>query len=286
MHAHMKRIIICCDGIWNEPDQEHEGCRKPSNVVKILRGIKPLSDDGVCQVVHYQIGVGTGRGADKWLGGGTGLGLSLNIIASYRFLANKFRSEHNSRNVRIKFLGVWDTVGSLGIPVGPFNRFNRRYQFHRVHLADCVDKAFHALAIDEKRKAFQPALWESETPKSHADFEQRWFAGVHSNIGGGYQQDGLANIAMHWLKSKAADCGLALDRCFLDHYEPHYDSVLRETYQGKYRLLGKFIRPINDLQFGNEKVDETAIKRLREKRMRYRPENLMAYCQKNGIVFD
>ena len=73
----MKRIIICCDGTWNEPDQEHDGKRKPSNVIKILRAVKPLTNDNTVQVVHYQIGVGTGRGSDRWLGGGTGLGLSI-----------------------------------------------------------------------------------------------------------------------------------------------------------------------------------------------------------------
>ena len=89
----MKRIIICCDGTWNEPDQEHDGKRKPSNVIKILRAIKPLTNDNTVQVVHYQIGVGTGRGSDKWLGGGTGLGLSENIVESYRFLANNYQTD-------------------------------------------------------------------------------------------------------------------------------------------------------------------------------------------------
>ena len=347
----MKRIAICCDGTWNKPDQVDRGKRKPSNVVKMVRGIKPLAGDGTVQVTYYQIGVGTGRGSDKWLGGGTGLGLSENIIESYEFLSNNyvpgdqvflfgfsrgaytarslvglidtagllpkseiffmkeayelyrsqrevgndaeeeefveramsFREEHQSHSIPIQFLGVWDTVGALGIPIGWFSGLNKRYAFHKVGLSPSVLGAYHALAIDEQRKAFKPALWSPDTPQPITKFEQRWFAGVHSNIGGGYEIDGLANNALHWLKEKAGDLGLECDDPFLSFYEPHYDGELRNTMKGKYRFLGKYLRPIGETTNGNEKVDPTAITRLKERYHGYSPENLIEYCRKNNI---
>lgn len=350
----MKRIAICCDGTWNKPDQSDRGKRKPSNVVKMVRGIKPLADDGTVQVVYYQIGVGTGRGADKWLGGGTGLGLSENIIESYEFLSNnyvpgdqvflfgfsrgaytarslvglidtagllpkneiffmkeayelyrshreveneaeeeefqqramQFREDHQSEPIPIQFLGVWDTVGALGIPIGFFSGLNKRYAFHEVGLSPSVIGAYHALAIDERRKAFKPALWSPDVPRPIDNFEQRWFAGVHSNIGGGYDNDGLANIGLHWLKDKAADLELECDEKFLSHYRPFYMDELRNTMKGKYRFLGKYDRPIGEATNGNETVDPTAIRRLQKKFEGYSPDNLIEYCKRNGIGFD
>ena len=350
----MKRIAICCDGTWNKPDQSDRGKRKPSNVVKMVRGIKPVADDGTVQVVYYQIGVGTGRGADKWLGGGTGLGLSENIIESYEFLSNnyvhgdqiflfgfsrgaytarslaglidtagllpkneiffmkeayelyrshrevendaeekafqqrakQFREDHQSAPIPIQFLGVWDTVGALGIPIGLFSGLNKRYAFHKVGLSPSVVGAYHALAIDERRKAFKPALWKPDVPRPIEIFEQRWFAGVHSNIGGGYENDGLANIALHWIKDKAAALELECDDTFLSHYRPFYMDELRNTMKGKYRFLGKYGRPIGEAVNGNETVDPTAIRRLEKRFEGYSPDNLIEYCKRNGIGFD
>lgn len=106
--------------------------------------------------------------------------------------------------VKIKCIGVWDTVGSLGIP-GDWAKqlsFASRWYFHDVHLGPHVDVALHALAIDEKRGAFPPTLWErpkDEAPRPHQTVEQVWFAGVHSNIGGSYSDDRLSDITLDWM---------------------------------------------------------------------------------------
>ncbi|HMI78670.1 MAG TPA: DUF2235 domain-containing protein, partial [Ferruginibacter sp.] len=87
----------------------------------------------------------------------------------------------------IKFIGVWDTVGSLGIPLPAFQFKNKnRYKFHDVTLSSTIEHAYHALAIDERRALFAPTLWQkSNTVKNDnthpQQMEQRWFAGVHSN---------------------------------------------------------------------------------------------------------
>ena len=94
-----------------------------------------------------------------------------------------------SRLVRIRFIGVFDTVGSLGIPGGIGRLINRRrYEFHDTRLSGLVDLACHAVAIDEHRKQFAPTLWTSvpiPMPQHPTRVEQRWFVGEHANVGGG-----------------------------------------------------------------------------------------------------
>lgn len=115
-------------------------------------------------------------------------------------IAGLKRYEH----VSIKCVGVWDTVGSLGIP-GDWARhqsFTSRWDFHDVHLGPHVEVALHALAIDEKRSAFPPTLWEKPISQPLPDgqiVEQVWFPGVHSNIGGSYKDSDLSDITLDWM---------------------------------------------------------------------------------------
>lgn len=106
-------------------------------------------------------------------------------------------SEDASRKVKI--VGVFDTVGSLGVPdVGWFNNASWRtqYGFHNVKLNANIEHAFHALALDERRGAFRPTLWyidkklldaNKNDPKNVKlpELKQVWFPGVHINSGGG-----------------------------------------------------------------------------------------------------
>ena len=105
--------------------------------------------------------------------------------------------------VKIRLLGVFDTVGALGVPIEGFKGWNRkRYQFHDVTLGANVEFALHALAIDEKRGPFRASLWQYPNHKNFKDVEQVWFPGVHSNIGGGYDNTGLSDVALHWMLSR------------------------------------------------------------------------------------
>ncbi len=105
-------------------------------------------------------------------------------------------------SVRIRCLGVWDTVGSLGIP-GDIGRriLPGKYYFRDVVLGAGIDVALHAVAIDEKRSAFAPTLWiRPEDPDERNQIvEQVWFAGVHSNVGGSYGDTGLSDTALDWM---------------------------------------------------------------------------------------
>ena len=271
-----KRLVICCDGTWNEPDQEVDDNpadeTEPTNVLKVVRGLAPVDGEQVPQVVYYDTGVGTQGLADKYVGGGLGSGLSENIQQAYRFIANNYHEgdelflfgfsrgaytvrslagfigvagllrkenlrllpeayalyrlspdkrdgamvqkrlnkagEPSRRPVPIRFIGVWDTVGALGAPTPILGRLTRkRVSFHDTQLGHNVENAYHALAVDERRRPFQPDLWTG-APAENQTVQQVWFAGVHSNIGGGYRDCGLSNIALAWLADRAASNGL------------------------------------------------------------------------------
>jgi len=138
----------------------------------------------------------------------------------------QFRADH-SYETDIEFIGVWDTVGALGIP-GLDGRFRLLkgldWQFHDVRLSRIVKNAFHALAIHEHRAEFVPTLWEKQAPWDHTAtppveqvLEQMWFSGAHSDVGGGYPETGLSDVALEWMVGKAEQAGgLEFDRASLN----------------------------------------------------------------------
>jgi len=166
--------------------------------------------------------------------------------------ARQFRKA-NSHESLITCLAVWDTVGSLGIPTsGPAGLISRRrHAFHDVKLSSHVRNGFHALAVDERRKPFAPALWEipENDPALQSGqwrVEQRWFAGVHSNVGGGYPDRGLSHLALRWIVERTHDCGLEFKDGFMDavHADCRCGGIRYESMTSLYRLLGEHRRPI------------------------------------------
>lgn len=125
-------------------------------------------------------------------------------------LSLNFRGYH-SHEPEIEFIGVWDTVGALGVPFldGRFRILKGLdWQFHDVTLSRIVKNAFHALAIHEHRTEFGPTLWEQKPGASPAQkIEQVWFTGVHCDVGGGYPQAGLSDVALAWMVGKAETIG-------------------------------------------------------------------------------
>jgi uncharacterized protein (DUF2235 family) len=274
----MKRLVICCDGTWNQPESENI-----TNVEKIARTVQTDlgRTDGVQQLVQYVGGVGTSwYWFDRVLGGAFGFGLFGHVTTAYRFLAlnyepgdqifvfgfsrgaytarslagmmlrvglitrdaviaNKlpeavdryrgkppkgrdfgsgnaeFRRDHCHPDLTVDFLGVFDTVGALGVP----GAFGKGHSFHDVKLSPEVVCARQALAIDERRIKFEPCLWEVEpTTDTVGRVKQVWFEGTHSDVGGGYASTGLSDTALLWMLQEANMQGLVFDVRLLRSY--------------------------------------------------------------------
>ncbi|OLY91705.1 Uncharacterized alpha/beta hydrolase domain [Cnuella takakiae] len=194
-----------------------------------------------------------------------------------------FRSNYCHPDTNVHFVGVWDTVGALGIP---HPMFGKRYQFHDTKLSSSIDYAFHALAIDEKRPLFKPTLWqlnEKDVAQNNraASMEQRWFAGVHSNIGGGYEDSSLSDLALSWLMNKAKGTGLCYHKERYEAIKGDCTGLGYNSFTAGYWLLAPAyppqLREINlEDPLTRQTIDESVWERCR-KDGRYRPENLKKY---------
>jgi len=193
---------------------------------------------------------------------------------------------HNIKGARpcptIRFIGVWDTVGALGAPGALGQLFNKnKYQYHDVGLNPNIQNAYHALAIDEQRKPFIPNIW-IRPPGWTGKLEQAWFAGVHSNVGGGYSPDGLANEALHWIVEQAESLGLEFDGDYLSHFRPCFNSNLNDSMTAMYKIMGRNIRAIGKHLADGEAVHQSAIDRKELTDCRYAPQNLDTYVVAAG----
>jgi len=132
-----------------------------------------------------------------------------------------------SRLVAVSYLGVWDTVGARGIPpslLGPVaSMWNRQYKFHDMALSSLVQSARHALALDERRVLYKPAKWDNldgdkglnagDTGPLRA-YQQLWFVGNHSIVGGSAAEQPLSMIALDWVVQGAGRLTLKLGEKF------------------------------------------------------------------------
>ena len=215
----------------------------------------------------------------------------------------------------VRLVGVWDTVGSLGVPDGviPFlKKFDKAldeklYGFLDTDLSPRVEAAYHAVAIDEHRKPFLPTLWTD--PKNAparvnvagSNVEQTWFVGAHSNVGGGYADTGLSDIALRWMIDRAAKNGLKFDPAALAALRPaplakRRDSLDEFIDLGKNSLfawidkqLTRFVtihRPIRDGSWVHDSVNarlSAATASEPDSDCAYSPAKTLKTGQTNGV---
>jgi uncharacterized protein (DUF2235 family) len=119
-------------------------------------------------------------------------------------LGAEYRARYQSQKVSPYFIGVWDTVRALGLP-GSSSLFSRRHAFHDASLDPNVPFARQALSVDENREVFEPVIWEvTSNDLATNRIKQVWFAGVHSDVGGGYADDrGLGDLSLDWMIKEA-----------------------------------------------------------------------------------
>ncbi|MEJ0035942.1 MAG: DUF2235 domain-containing protein [Gammaproteobacteria bacterium] len=136
---------------------------------------------------------------------------------SYDAITRIAESQHR-RDVPIRFLGLWDTVEAYGVPIVGLKRAIDRWLWPLVFgdfkLSPKVEQARHALSLDDERTTFHPLLWDdlAEATAGRAGrIRQVWFAGVHSNVGGGYPEDQLSLVPLGWIMDEALKNGLRLD---------------------------------------------------------------------------
>jgi len=119
-----------------------------------------------------------------------------------------------TRDVEVTAIGCFDTVGSLGVPTLPIPVIGRaisgvnskRYAFLDTDLSPRVRHAFHALALDERRAPFTPALWHrSAAVDADTELRQCWFPGCHTNIGGGYPDQEIADMSLAWMLERTRE---------------------------------------------------------------------------------
>jgi uncharacterized protein (DUF2235 family) len=166
-----------------------------------------------------------------------------------------------SRKCPVHFIGVWATVGSLTMNAGK--------RFHDAKLNKEVSFGYHAMSIDEIRTDFPVSLWDEPKGKSQV-VEQVWFAGVHCNVGGWYDDRGLSNCALQWMVSKAMDCGMQVDAKAFAGKKGNPHGKLEDSHAGFWNFRGKNVREISE----GSKIHSSVIKRLNKSGNDYTPDNL------------
>jgi uncharacterized protein (DUF2235 family) len=193
----------------------------------------------------------------------------------------------------IHYMGIWDTVGALGVPE-PFSHavnflsssdYNEaHFGFHDTRLSKIVHIARHAVAVDEHRKAFDACLWSAQDKQT--DSEQRWLPGAHGDIGGGYEADRykgmLSHLAGYWIVQEAISAGMQASNLFANNNQMHEGASRIETAvtaeihdPSKESLwrLGETIHREIGISSTDERISDEAVKRF-QRRADYRPDNL------------
>jgi len=205
----------------------------------------------------------------------------------------------------IKFVGVWDTVGDLGIPwlsregLSPFSS----HGFLSTGLRRPIDFGFHALAIDEHRLAFAPTLWtvrhadhpdpDAPPPRDITSVEQRWFVGAHANVGGGYDSDILPQVPLRWLMKKASLHGLTfrndvtldgdeLTAPITDSYRDFLYGLYHLVSAPHYRSIGAAPTDGGTDTTVNETIDASVFARWRAD-VGYRPPNVLDWAARRNV---
>jgi uncharacterized protein (DUF2235 family) len=192
--------------------------------------------------------------------------------------SKRFRRDYSrGEDARVRFIGVWDTVGALGIPLSFAGFLNDDHHFHDNKIGPNIDCARHALAIDEKREDFEPTIWKS---RPGLDLKQVWFCGVHTDVGGGYIRPGrgaLSDIALKWMMREARANELGLEKHLDAKLRPKPTAKLHDSYKGFMKLLGKSRRKIKRSTWLHASVKERYLKDSG-----YRPKPLVDYVKRHG----
>ncbi len=175
-------------------------------------------------------------------------------------------------DVRVHFLGVWDTVGALGIPNDWIflNMFDdwKKYAFHDTQLSEKVIHGRHAVAMDEMRASYTPTLWIDKAKEPITLFKeggrtvkQVWFPGVHCDVGGGYRETGLSDGALQWMMEEAEAKGLAFERALQKQVRPNPAGVLHDSLTFFFKVFKTQPRSVPPVVKGGTGLHASVLKR-------------------------
>ena len=205
-----------------------------------------------------------------------------------------------SQPAKVKVVGVWDTVGSVGVAAGNIRGISRsQFDYLQTGLFLPILNGYHALAIDEHRNDFAPTLWDVRHPPNAvrplSNVEQRWFVGAHANVGGGYETDLLAQAPLRWMMQKAEAQGLsfrsevaldgdALKAPIIDSYNSFGEGLYHLVSPALYRIIGREpdVRANGTYINENETIDVSVFQRWRAD-PKYRPTNLVEWAQRKKV---
>ncbi|MGH9766081.1 MAG: DUF2235 domain-containing protein [Blastocatellia bacterium] len=190
------------------------------------------------------------------------------FIRSWNWFRGKksYNRADNRQPPIITFLGLWDTVAAYGLPIDELTQaldFIFPLSFPDRNLSDIVDRACHAVALDDERHSFHPELWNEckedyKTRSLDKRLTQVWFAGMHSNVGGGYPDDGMSTVPLNWMMNEAGKKGLAFRKdereriqAATDSHGKMYDS--RKGVGGFYRYMPRKVNNLTHDDVDNEK---------------------------------
>ncbi|NNE82635.1 MAG: DUF2235 domain-containing protein [Alphaproteobacteria bacterium] len=338
----MKRLIVCCDGTWNSPEQETNGIPAPTNVFKIYNAVAE-PDDGIKQLKYYHPGLGSEGGIfESVVDGALGKSIGRHIKSAYHWLGQNFEKDdeiylfgfsrgaftarsiggllgrglldlrgldpkeawlrvdkayaayqrpgskltnrkwckdnwtffHGKRRTPVRFVGVWETVGALGVPddLELLNLLDNRkkWEFHNTSLGTHMKTARHAMAIDEIRSSFSITRWANA--KGHPDVREKWFPGVHTDVGGGYPESDLSDGALKWIIEESEAVGLEFRKGIENELAPNPLGVSHDSYKGFFSKLRSRPRNIPAMGQGNENdFHDSAIERQRASPISYPP---------------
>ena len=211
------------------------------------------------------------------LGGGRGKGAAD---------AFKARCSHDG-DIPVSFIGVWDTVDAVGLPVDELSELLDKTiyppRFPDQNLSPHVERACHAVAIDDERHTFHPVLWNEEKEEEDSDrIKQVWFSGMHSNVGGGYPDDDLAYPSLGWMLDEAAGSGLRFKADAIAAVAQR-QNTLGKMYNSRaglalyYRYKPRHIERLcnsGDVRINPAKIHHSVIERIRDTRIGYAPGGL------------
>ncbi len=211
-----------------------------------------------------------------------------------------------SQPAKVKVIGVWDTVGSVGVAAANIPGISRsQFDYLQTGLRIHIQNGYHALAIDEHRTDFAPTIWDVHHPKDPnaviaqprplSGVEQRWFVGAHANVGGGYQTDLLAQPPLRWMMKKAESHGLTfrsevnldgddVTAPIADSYKSFGSGFYAKVFPPLYRTIGRApdVREDGSHININETIDANVFKRWRADPT-YRPANLVEWAQRKKV---